>query len=254
MILHGQLCGNVGRRRDLHYKGRSEQSRAAFLFSWELASRTMGTAIFMFRPTMENYLSFALLFALGMPHAFPDDSRCVAELFQQLQQPSSTDQSAAELLKIGRGDTNAKPYLAKHLSDIIGKTSTNRYVWLNSVRLAGAFRITEAIQALGENISCATEESSVGGITSRYRLVGFPCGRALVEIGEPAVPELTKILNSDDLSRQWIAYRALFLIGTSRAMVALRDYARTEPNEAFKTEIKIALENWKPPSPGHHIN
>ena len=223
------------------------------MFSWELASRTMGTATFGFRPTMKNYLSFALLFALGMPNAFPDDSRCVAELFQQLQQPPSTDQAAAELSKIGRRDTNVKSYLAKHLPDIISKTPTNRYVWLNSVRLAGAFRITEAVPALGQNILCATEESS-GGLTSRYRLVGFPCGRALVEIGEPAVPELTKILNSGDLSRQWIAYRALFLMGTSRAMVALRDYTTTEPNDAFTTEIKIALENWQGPSREHYID
>jgi hypothetical protein len=206
-----------------------------------------GDGNFLFRPTMESYLRFALLFALGMPPASPDDSRCVAELVQQLQQPSSTDQATAELLKIGRRHTNAKAYLAKHLPNIIGKAPANRYVWLNSVRLAGAFRITEAIPALSENISCATEESS-GGITSRYRLVGFPCGRALVEIGEPAVPELTKILNSGDLSRQWIAYRALFLIGTSPATVALRDYAKTGPNEAFRTEIKIALENWQPTS------
>src|ERR1700732_1887683 len=32
MILHGQLCGNVGRRRDLHYEGRSEQSERPFCF------------------------------------------------------------------------------------------------------------------------------------------------------------------------------------------------------------------------------
>jgi len=69
----------------------------------------------------------------------------IAHLFQQFQQPSSTDQAIAELLKVGRGDTNAKSYLAKHLPDIIGKAPANRQVWLNSVRLAGAFRITEAI-------------------------------------------------------------------------------------------------------------
>src|SRR5450755_1823168 len=32
MILHGQLCGNVGRRRDLYSKGRSEQSARPFAF------------------------------------------------------------------------------------------------------------------------------------------------------------------------------------------------------------------------------
>ena len=203
---------------------------------------------------MRSYLSVALLFALGMSHSPPEDFPRVAQLLKQFQQPSSTDRAPAELLKIGREDTNVKSDLAKHLPDIIGKTPTNRYVWLNSVRLAGAFRITEAIQALGENIGCATEESSLAGLTSRYRLVGFPCAKALVEIGEPAVPELTKILNSGDLSRQWIAYRALFLMGTSRAMVALRDYTTTEPNDAFKTEIKIALENWQGPSREHHID
>src|SRR5450755_484806 len=32
MILHGQLCGNVGRRRDLYSKGRAEQSARPFAF------------------------------------------------------------------------------------------------------------------------------------------------------------------------------------------------------------------------------
>jgi HEAT repeat protein len=198
---------------------------------------------------MKQYLALAMVLALGIPQVTPNDSLSVTILFKQLQQPSSTDQAAAELARMGPADTNTKSFLAKHLLDIIGKPPTNRYVWLNSVRLAGRFRLTEAIPVLGENIRAATEESSQGGLTSRYQLVGFPCGKALVEIGEPSIPELTKILNSGDLSRQWIAYRALFLIGTPRAMTALRERLANEPNEAFKSEIKTALSNYQPPSP-----
>jgi hypothetical protein len=163
----------------------------------------------------------------------PNNSLSVTILFKQLQQPSSTDQAAAELSRMGPVDTNTKSFLAKHLPDIIGKPPTNRYVWLNSVRLAGRFRLTEAIPVLGESIRAATEESSQDGLKSRYQLVGFPCGKALVEIGELSIPELTKILNSGDLSREWIAYRALFLIGTTRAMTALRERIASGPSQAF---------------------
>src|ERR1700722_232580 len=152
---------------------------------------------------MKPYFAFVLALALGIPQATPNNPRAVVSLFEQLQQPSSTDQATAELFRIGPADTNTKLFLAKHLPDVIGKPPTNRYVWLNSVRLAGRFRLTEAIPVLGENIRAATEESTQGGLTSRYQLVGFPCGKALVEIGEPSIPELTKILNSGDLSVEW---------------------------------------------------
>jgi hypothetical protein len=192
---------------------------------------------------MRHYSTLALVIALGIPQVTPNDSRAVVTLFKQLQQPSSTDQATAELSRIGPADTNTKSFLAKHLPDIIGKPPTNSYVWINSVRLAGRFRLTEAIPVLGENITAATEEASQGGLTSRYQLVAFPCGKALVEIGEPSIPELTKILNSGELSREWIAYRALFLIGTPRAMTVLRERIASEPNEAFKAEIQTALSN-----------
>lgn len=169
------------------------------------------------------------------------ESMSVPGLFKQLQSEETTDQATAQFLKRGPSDTDAKNYLAKRLPAIISEEPKSHYVWLNSVRLAGAFRITEAIPPLTKWINAATEDTG-GTPAENNRLDPFPCAKALVQIGDPAVPALTETLEKGDSHHRWFAYRALFLIGSARAISALRDHLSHESDRTFKLEIQKALE------------
>jgi hypothetical protein len=164
----------------------------------------------------------------------------VPQLFEQLQSEKTTDQATSQFLKPGPGNVNAKSYLAPHLPVIISQKPKNHYVWLNSVRLAGTFRITEAIPALIKWINAAAETG--GTLAENNRLDSYPCAKALVQIGEPAVPALIETLEKGDSRHQWFACRVLFMIGTPRAIDALRNHINHEPNPDFKREIQRALD------------
>jgi hypothetical protein len=110
---------------------------------------------------------------------------------------------------------------------------------MNEVRLAGAFKVTEAIPAPTKWIGLPLSDSPGGTLSERVMLEPFPAGRALVQIGEPAVPTLTTVLA--DWRGRWAAYRALDMIGTPRAIEAVRAHIDHEPDQALKNEMRQAL-------------
>jgi len=57
------------------------------------------------------------------------------------------------------------------------------------------------------------------------------------------VPALTEVLEKGTTSEQWVAYRALFLVGSPSALNALRDHLGREPDQNFKLEIQKALDS-----------
>lgn len=161
------------------------------------------------------------------------------QLFKQLQSEQTSDQATAEFMKLGPKNQRARDFLIQHLPSVIAREPSGHYVWLNSVRLAGKFQIVEAAPGLIKWINAASEAG--GTLTEVDRLDPFPCARALVQIGEPAVPALTEALEKGDYRHQWVAYRVLITIGSPRAIKALRDHVQHEPNPDFKSEIQKAL-------------
>jgi HEAT repeat protein len=178
------------------------------------------------------------LSALVVPNLEVQEPISVPRLFELLQSENTTAEATAMFLELGPGNAEAKEYLAKRLPAIINQETKNYYVWGNCVRLAGAFRLKEAIPALVKSINAATAEGQT--FATNARLDPFPCAKALVKIGDPAVPALTEVLEKGDWRHRWFAYRVMFLIGSRRSIGALRDHIDHESDQDLKSEIQMA--------------
>lgn len=167
----------------------------------------------------------------------------IPKTFAQLQAEKTTDQATDQFLKMGPNNVAARAYLAAHLPPLIDQESAAKpHVWLNSVHLAGAFQLTEAIPSLAKCIAVSAGTPRGGTIAEVERLDPLPAGKALAQIGEPAIPTLVGILNTGTRREKWVAYRALFLIGSPRAIKELRDHLGHESDLDLMSEIQKALE------------
>ena len=164
------------------------------------------------------------------------------DLFEQIRVEATTKDATEQFLKIRADNVEARKYLAVHLQPLIKEDPKERpHAWMNEVRLAGAFKVTEAIPALTKWIGLPLSDSPGGTLCERVMLEPFPAGRALVQIGEPAVPTLTTVLGRADWRERWVAYRALDMIGTPRAIEGVRAHIDHEPDQALKNEMRQAL-------------
>ncbi len=184
-------------------------------------------------------LSSALMLFAPRPAAQQESMR---HLFEQIRVEATTKDATEQFLKIRPDDAEARKYLAVHLPPLIKEDPKERpHAWMNEVRLAGAFKVTDAIQALTKWIDLPLSDSPGGTLSERVMLEPFPAGRTLVEIGEPSVPTLTAVLQRADWRERWVAYRALDMIGTASATEALGDHLDHEPDEALKNEMRHAF-------------
>jgi hypothetical protein len=167
----------------------------------------------------------------------------VPELFKQLQSEHTTDEALQRFLELGPNNIQARKYLEQRLPSMISQEPKDHpRSWLNEVRLAGEFRITQATPALSKWIGLPVGTLTGGTIAEAAGLDFFPAGKALVKIGEPAVPSLTKILATGSLREKWVAYRALYLIASPQSLNALRAQLKNETDAGLKREIKKALD------------
>lgn len=115
------------------------------------------------------------------------------QLFADLQNERTSDGAAVQLLQDGKESAETRAYLAAHLPSLIENLKAP-HVWLNSVRLAGSLRIGEAVPGLARLLNNDNTQGE-GGYIDFHRTVsleGDPPGKALAQIGDPAVPEVAK--------------------------------------------------------------
>lgn len=167
-------------------------------------------------------------------------SNQVQTLLQQLQSTQDSDEAAKKLLKLGGSDPKAREYLAAHLPTIIEKGPQDpAQPWINAVHLAGELRVVEALPALAKWIGL----NNGGTITlaQEARLEANPPGKALAQIGAPAIPALVGVLDHGNPYERWNAAYALNLIGSPQAKTALRDHLKREQDPTMRDFIEKAL-------------
>ncbi len=176
----------------------------------------------------------------------PTDTQALpslSEAFAQLQVEATSDRAMNQFLKMGSHNLSAHAYLAAHLAPVIDRGLADKpHVWLNAVRLAGEFQIKEAILSLANFMVEPSGTPQGATIAKVESLDPFPAAKSLVQIGEPAFPTLVRILRSGTHREKWVAYRALFLIGTPRATQELHDDVTRETDSALRLEIQAALQ------------
>ncbi|MGH9864945.1 MAG: HEAT repeat domain-containing protein, partial [Candidatus Acidiferrales bacterium] len=156
----------------------------------------------------------------------------------------------ATLLKLGKTDPAVRKYLATHLPPMIrNDPKYSPEPWTNAVRLTGELKIVETAPALAKWISL----DNFGGTTGAefMRLDSDPTGKALAEIGDPAIPTLIKVVEKGNTRERGDAYRCLNLIGSPAAKSALAKHVKDEPDVPLRNFVQRLLDTW---DAGHAVH
>jgi hypothetical protein len=141
-----------------------------------------------------------------------------------------------------------RQYLAAHLPPLIesGPSTADCRgnscdTWLNAVELAGHLKIAKAVPALAQWITWR-ERGAPLGLSSEAQLAFYPAATALCKIGNPAVPAVQHILESDQRPRfRRIDERVLCIINTPESKAALRGFLPRESDPDLQAQIKRCL-------------
>lgn len=170
-----------------------------------------------------------------------------AVLFQELLSPQTTDQGTAKLLKIGKTDSNVRKYLGVRLPPVIQKhPKYSSRQWTNAVRLAGELKIADAAPALARLISL-DDLGGLGCFVTTSQILNLetnPAGKALAEIGGPAIPALTEVLKQGSVRERTDVVYVLHYMGSARARRALQEHLGHEPDPQLRNFINRMLSTW----------
>jgi len=153
-------------------------------------------------------------------------------LFTQLSNPGTTNHAARQILRAASEDPGARDYIMERLPDIIEKPELDQ-VWRNAVRLAGQLRASNAVPSLTQVLPRSPFKPSIL-IGSALSLDADAVGRALSEIGDPAVPALANLLERGDKTTRWRAARILWNIDSPSSRKVMRDDLQHETDPAIK--------------------
>ncbi len=181
-------------------------------------------------------LCSAVFAGLGL---YAEESGQLQTLFQQLQSPERADRAAEQLLKLGNADPEARKYLAGHLPAIIEKGPSDRQPWNSAVQLAGELKITGAVPSLVKWIGLPS--SGTLTLSGWERLENNSAAKALVKVGDPAIPAVVNALKRGDLKTRWDAVLVLDNIGSAAAKRALREHLKRETDPGLRDFIERAV-------------
>ena len=155
-------------------------------------------------------------------------------LFEKLQSERTSRAAYEQFLKTGKRHSDLRKYLTDRLPEkIAAGPGDHPTVWENDVLLAGHLRIVEAIPALVQQLDQRIPQD-LSGLSNEELLRDFPAGAALGELGEPAIPALSSVLETSGYQKRWVAIRALNLIGARAATEALSRHLPSESDPKLK--------------------
>jgi HEAT repeat protein len=195
---------------------------------------------------MGRQLSLTVLFAMSFFRCSAlsgQEQKSVPALFEQLRSEVTTDLAVEQFQKLDPGNPDARAYLASQLPAAINLDPKDHpHSWVNEVRVAGIFKVREAIPSLAKWIGTVVGSPAGSTLAERVRLDSFPAGKALVLIGEPSVPSLAGVLAAGSPRERWVAYRALIMIGSPAARQSLHDHLEHESDPSLRLEIQKTLQ------------
>jgi len=165
-----------------------------------------------------------------------------AELVRDLQSEATADQAGQELRKTAKSDPAVRQYLIVNLPPIIEKGPKSQLpAWKNAVQMAGDLEIVEAAPALAKWLGLDTGPP-ITDMHRQARLQHSWPGKALFQIGDPAIPFVQPVLARGTSRERWTAAYLLSRIGSRRAHEALRKHlAEDEPDATLRDYIRGVL-------------
>jgi hypothetical protein len=192
------------------------------------------------RKTIIMRVVVACLSVTGVAKLAAQEPSDLQALFQQFQSPQTSDRATRQIIDLAKTNPNVKPYLAKHLPAVIEKrTASFEICWTNAARLAGELKIVETAPALAKYIGPA--DSGVSTMSERARLDGNPAVKALLQIGDPAIPALKEVLAQGSVIERNYTIATLKSIGSPAAKSALREHLKRETDPVLRERIQAAL-------------
>lgn len=148
-----------------------------------------------------------------LAHSSESARRCVVEAFLKV---------------LATGSTSKRDFF----------TSPERYrLWEASANILGEVKAAEAIEDL---VNCLDCNNGRFGLTSGV----FPASKALINIGERAVPHLAEPLQRGEPMTKYVAALTLREIGGREAKATLEEGLRKEKDEKIAATIRYMLTNW----------
>lgn len=145
-----------------------------------------------------------------------------------------------QILQVSRKDPRARQYVVQKLPELIRRPESD--VWLDAIRIAGKLKAKEAIPALQEALSRppmpAEPYLTFAGIE---RLDNDIVGKALSQIGDPAIPSVRSLLVSKDALARSRAVLILRNIGSPAGRKALQGHLPRETNQEVRKLIQDSL-------------
>ncbi|WP_263358280.1 HEAT repeat domain-containing protein [Acidicapsa ligni] len=181
---------------------------------------------------ISSMLAIGLTSGLGLNLTSQEPAH-LQQIFTDLQSSATSDNAAAQLRKEAESDTETRRYVAAHLPSLI-KDSGPGSVWLNEVRLAGDLKISEAVPVLIDQVMRANTQGGFVTLTRALNLDNDPPGKALAQIGEPAIVVVGHLLESSDRSVRFRACYILAKIGSANAKGMLRNHLDKENDRGIR--------------------
>lgn len=166
-------------------------------------------------------------------------------LLQQLQDHRTSRSASAELSTLGQADPAARRFLASHVPGILHKTPVDPYeilVWCDEAVVAGKLKLVEAIPALAEGIGIDRYSDAIQISPGDTMTFGQKAAvAALIRIGPPSIPAVTKVLNQGGSMQRREAAYVLGVIGTPAARKALQEALPREVDPDVRKYVQDAL-------------
>ena len=156
----------------------------------------------------------------------------ILTLLNQLKNAGTTNDAAQEILRAANQDPAAREYIVERLPDLIDRSTLDQ-VWRNAVRLAGELKASNAVQSLMQVLPRSPFKPSIL-IGSALSLDADAVGRALCEIGDPAIPALANLLEHGDKTSRWRVARILWNIDSPSSRKVLHDDLQHETDPEIK--------------------
>jgi hypothetical protein len=144
------------------------------------------------------------------------------------------DEAKKRLLSIAGKSPEMRGEVIKALLGVLDDPHATYRTWGDAAGLAGDLRATEAIDRL---VARLDYNDGTVGLSAAH----FPALKAVISIGEAAIPKLEKALAEGRPSIRGQSARALGAIGGSRSRQALTRASTTETDEEVKAYIQNAL-------------
>ena len=165
----------------------------------------------------------------------------IATLLADLSRPKATDRAARQVLQVATKDPMVRKQVVDRLPAMIAQPQSDE-VRLNAVRLAGQLKAIETIPSLVSALALGPLGAPVNTtFGTQMQLQDDAVAKALSQIGDPAIPDVTNLLENGDQKMRRRVVLILTNVDSSTSRKVLKDRLKQERDPKIRYLIESAL-------------